>query len=114
MAKVVELGHRHIRVSIDLSKRGGLSRDSVRRLIASGDDRVRNQLCVTRRGVAFLHVGDDPVRAHALAFQLESFQPGNGYVGPAAAQDREWIERIHRCLATTDWQHLENEYIDCY
>lgn len=82
-------------MEIDLNNPAEFTKESVRQLIASGDDSSHTQLRITKDGKAFLSkkVGADNIVG--IAFRLETWIKGNGYVGPEAAKDDEWIERLY-------------------
>ena len=114
MNNVISLKRRRSRVKIDLKKPDDFTLEKVRRLIASGNDRTYNQICVTNAGIVYLRAGCDPPPAKRLAFQFEGYVAGNGYVGPTAAQDTEWVKRVYRALAR-NWPEVEvDDYIDYY
>lgn len=76
-----------------------LTIDDVRDMIAAGDDTHDNQIRVTQAGEVYLSqdiVGADSIGN--LRFRFETFDAGNGYVGPGAAANDEYISRIYRNL----------------
>lgn len=99
--------------TIDLTVPGALSRESVMRLLASGDDSSHTQLRVSCAGIASLSktVGGSDVSG--LAFRLETWAAGNGYVGPDAAADAAWVETVHRVL-NANWPNPSCTYIDSF
>ena len=77
----------------------GLTIDDVRKMIAVGDDTHDNQIRVTQDGQVYL--SQDIVGAESignLRFRFETFDAGDGYVGPDAAADDEYIKCIYRNL----------------
>ena len=101
-------------MTIDLNQAGALTQDSVRRLPASVGDRTNTQLRVTKAGIAFIsikHVGADAI--DDLAFRLETFGAGGDHVGPAVAQDPEWVNRIYQVLKD-NWPTPSSSYIDLF
>lgn len=101
-------------VTIDLNLPGDLTHESVARLLASVSDNTNTQLRVTKDGVAFIsssHVGSDQI--DGLAFRLESFSLGSDHVGPAAAQDSDWVSRIYKVLKD-NWPVPSDSYIDLF
>lgn len=101
-------------MTIDLNQHGALTHESVAQLIASASDRTHTQLRVTKAGVAFISstdVGSD--RIDGLAFRLETFSAGTDHVGPAAAQDSDWVNRIHKVLKD-NWPEPSDSYIDLF
>lgn len=82
-------------------------------LLASKDDSQNRQLRVGTDGIAFI---SDDVGARNLtdiAFRLETWDRGNGYVGAEAANDPEWVARIEAVLRK-NWPNPTDSYIDGY
>lgn len=99
---------------INLNKPDSLSLGSVRRLLASHDDRSNSQIRVTKDGTAFLSVDNCGGRAlEGIAFRFETFQAGNGFTGQSAADDDEWVKRIHDALKR-NWPHPSSSYLDIF
>lgn len=48
-----------------------------------------------------------------IAFRLESWGAGNGYVGPAAAKDQAFVRRIYQVLRD-NWPNPSDTFIDQY
>lgn len=100
--------------TIDLANPDALTHESVARLIASASDETHTQLRVTKDGLAFIStssIGSENI--DELAFQVESFSAGSDYVGQAAAQDAEWVNRIYKILKD-NWPKPSNWYIDLF
>ena len=87
--------------------------DHVARLLASKDDSAHRQLRVTEEGIAFLsdEIGNNNI--NDLAFRLETWVAGNGYVGPAAASDSHFVARIEKALRD-NWPNPSDTYIDLF
>lgn len=101
-------------MEIDLERPGELTLDSVRRLIASESDATHTQLRVTKDGVAFISTTDiGGSNVDGLAFCVETWSAGADYVGPDAAQDTAWVERVYRVLRD-NWPNPTSPYIDMY
>jgi hypothetical protein len=98
-------------MKIDLNK--PFTTQDVARLLASKDDSDHRQLRVTKQGIAFLSddVGLDNIED--LAFRLETWGAGNGYVGPEAASDAHFVGRIEKALRT-NWPNPSDTYIDFF
>jgi hypothetical protein len=96
---------------IDLNK--PFTTQEVARLLASKDDSDHRQLRVTKQGIAFLsdQVGLD--NTEDLAFRLETWVAGNGYVGHEAASDVDFVKRIEKALRD-NWPEPTATYIDLY
>lgn len=95
--------------TINLKDPEQITVENVRRMIASGDDSEHSQLWVSEDGLAYVArgvVGDG--RIEGLLFRSEeTFFAGNGYVGPEAAGDPEWVRRIYE-----DLKKLQKAYED--
>jgi len=48
-----------------------------------------------------------------MQFRLETMQEGNDYVGPQAAKDQKWTDRVFRALMT-NFKDGVRGYIDVY
>ncbi|WP_454691866.1 hypothetical protein [Achromobacter aloeverae] len=99
-------------MQIDLNDPNQFTRRRVRELIASHEDGQHWQLRVTREGIAFISDVVGNVQCDGLAFRFESWT-GRGYVGPQAADDDEWVNRIYGALAR-NWLAPSSAYIDDY
>lgn len=97
-------------MQIDLND---FSIENVRALISSGSDDTHTQLRVKPNGIAYLSkvVGNSDVKG--LAFRLETWVAGNGYVGLKAAEDDGWVKRIYECL-NKNWPTPTDTYIDYF
>ena len=99
-------------VTIDLTRAGALTPDSVRQLLASANDTTMTELRVSKAGIAFIAPTQNGAgEAEGLAFRLETWMQGTGYVGPKAAEDDEWVERIYRVLKA-NWPKPTTPIID--
>ena len=98
---------------IDLNDPDDLSIDNVRCLIASGSDDTHTQLRVTPSGIAYLSKVVGNIDTEGLAFRLETWIAGNGYVGTKAAEDTEWVTKLHECLKS-NWPNPISTYIDYF
>ena len=76
-----------------------------------GDDSKNSQLRVSKDGRAYVSyvVGAEDISN--LCFRLETSIAGNGYVGPDAANDDEWIDRVYDVLQE-NWPNPKSSYID--
>ncbi|WP_432263329.1 hypothetical protein [Cupriavidus sp. TMH.W2] len=99
--------------TIDLNTPGALSLKSVADLLASGDDSTHTQLRVSSAGIASLSKTVGNVNTGGLAFRLETWTAGNGYVGQAAAADAKWVKRVHDVLQA-NWPTPSSTYIDYF
>jgi len=101
-------------VTIDLTKPDGLTHESVASLLGSASDGTNSQLRVTKDGVAFISSTDVGANnISGLAFRLETFSAHSDHVGPAAAQDAEWVNRIHKILKN-NWPRPSSSHIDLF
>lgn len=114
MGNVLYLKRRRSRVRINITKRADFTLERVRQLIASDDDQTHNQICVTKKGIVYFHIGrENPPPIEKLAFRLECFQPGNGYAGRDAAADTAWVTKVYRALAH-NWPDPDEDLIDYF
>lgn len=52
-------------------------------------------------------VGFAELNKAAIKFRLETCERGNGYVGPNAAQDEKWVDRLFAALQDFWTKHAE-------
>nr|WP_279648835.1 hypothetical protein [Pseudomonas aegrilactucae] len=90
-----------------------LTLEQVRQLLAQGNDRVHNQLRVTRAGIAFLSQVTGGRELDGLLFRLETWAAGSGCVGPVAADDERWVLQVYNVLSN-NWPEPASDYIDIY
>ena len=96
-------------------------RKDIAELIAKGDDNYINVLVLKTDKKPYLlelkdrmpcSLGNDPT----IVAQLESFAPGNDYVGLEASKDKRYIENCYHLLLQGLVNHLEsgtkNMYMD--
>lgn len=100
-------------MQINLNDIENLTVDSVSKLIASKDDSENRQIRVTDDGILFL--SDDVGSEHieGIKFRLETWDAGNDYVGPRAALDHDWVEKVYLAIKT-NWEAGRRGYIDSY
>ena len=87
--------------------------EQLRQLIAEGDDKHDNQIRVTKDGMVYL--SQDIVAAEQLediAFQFETFDAGNDYVGKAASEDDNLVIPIFNALKGNWEKGCRKTYID--
>ncbi|MBV6289325.1 hypothetical protein [Pseudomonas aegrilactucae] len=100
-------------MQIDLNNPVQLTLEQVRQLLAQGNDRVHNQLRVTRAGIAFLSQVTGGRELDGLLFRLETWAAGSGCVGPVAADDERWVLQVYNVLSN-NWPEPASDYIDIY
>lgn len=88
--------------------------EKYREIIAEADDRVHNQLRVSKTG--FVYVSKDKVGAEDILlvqFRYETYMAGNRYVGPKPASDDKYIKDEYEELMLA-WKHKDivPDYID--
>lgn len=91
-----------------------LTIDEMKELIANGDDSHDNQIRVTKSGQIYLSqdvVGAEQV--HDLQFRFETIDAGGDWIGPNAASDEKWINRLFTA-AQKHWKEKKSTYIDSY
>lgn len=94
--------------------------DELRHLLENADDKEDSHMMwVARDGVVHLDPleGSSPLRLSTqhedMAFRLETFVAGNGYVGAAAAVDDDWVSRLFRALVS-HWREGTRGYVDVF
>jgi hypothetical protein len=96
------------------------TQEQLRALIASCDDEAGGHVVwvdpqggvhVTQLGWDITPGGWAAKMGDRIQFRYETFQCGNGYVGPEAAQDDEYVSGLFRSLLH-DWQRGACGYID--
>lgn len=80
-------------------------------LLASAQD-TGVQLYVTTAGLAGIRSRNIDLLPGEL-FRTDSWAAGTGYVGLAASQDEEWVERIYQMLLA-NWPTPSAPYVDSY
>ena len=98
-------------MKIDLNNPDDFTKERVRQLIAKGDDSTHTQLRVTKNGIAYLSKEVGAVNIENLAFRLETWVAGNGYVGSDAAKNDKWIDEVYKDLKE-NWPNPKSTYID--
>lgn len=86
--------------------------EKFRSIIANGDDRRHNQLRIDKNGKVYLsyeYVG--AVNIDGVQFRYETLVAYNGYVGPKAASDQDYIKEDCEDLIY-GWQHGAEGYYD--
>ncbi len=84
--------------TIDLADPAQLTANRVARLLGSRDDSCHRQLRVSAQGIAYLSDQVAMSSIEGLAFRLETWTQGTGYVGIGAAQDKAWVDQVLRDL----------------
>ena len=98
-------------MKLNLNSPDDLSVEGVRRLLASEKDSQNWQLRVLSDGTAFLSSEVGNVNTEGLAFRLETWVHGTGYVGKAASRDEEWVAKVYKTL-TENWPNPKFSYVD--
>jgi len=80
-------------------------------LHSEADDRHVNQLRVTEDGYVLISPKGGLNDLDFIKFRFESFGPYNGYVGPRAASDKEYINKQYKELLLA-WEVGAKGYID--
>ena len=97
--------------SIDLTRPGALTAESVGELLASATDDIHTQLRATKTGIAFISSTDvGNANTTGLAFRLETWRAGSDHVGANSARDADWVDRVHRVLRD-NWPRPSSDYI---
>ena len=95
------------------------TREEFRSLLSVLDDDASSHMAwVGHDGTVHIDPVEDPL-SHArrnedqMRFRLESFVRGNGYVGPKAAKDNAWVDRLFNGLVNL-WEDRAVGYQDLY
>lgn len=97
--------------TIDLAASEPVTAKRVARLIGSRDDTRHRQLRVSTSGIAYLSDEVATSNIGGLAFRLETWAQGSGYVGPAAAEDENWVNQVLRDLQD-NWPRPKSTLVD--
>jgi hypothetical protein len=89
------------------------TKEDVRALLASVDDSQNWQLRVRKEGSAFLSADVGANKLDGILFRLETWVVGNGYVGPKAAADDGFVQRIYDVLKK-NYPVPKSSYIDVF
>ena len=89
------------------------TKNDVRALLASVDDSQHWQLRVTTEGTAFLSADVGAAELDGILFRLETWDAGNGYVGPNAAANDGFVQRIYDVLKK-NYPVPKSSYIDVF
>lgn len=100
-------------MTIDLNDPLDFTVDHVRTLIALGADNSNSQLRVSKASIASLVNTEGAGQPGNLAFHIETWIAGRGYVGEKASQDEEWIRRLYEALKD-NWPNPIAECIDLF
>jgi hypothetical protein len=98
---------------INLNKSSEFTIESLQNLIANTDDKTRSQIRVTKDGYLFISKETGGDNLANILFRLETFQAGNGYVGPEAAADIRFVERLFTAISQ-NWPNPTMPYIDSF
>jgi len=82
-------------------------------LIGSEDDSKNSQLRFSKDGRAYISYVVSAEDIDNLGFRLETWSAGNGYVGPDAANDDEWMDRVYKVLQE-NWPNPKSPYIESF
>ncbi len=98
-------------MQIGLDKSGTLTRANVAKLSSSKDDSAHRQIRVSRSGILALSDTLGADNLDNVLFRLEAFSASTGYVGPEAANDQEWVNRVYQAIEKA-WNDKGPSYID--
>ncbi len=83
----------------------------VKALLASKNDGEHRQLRVSADGIAFLSDVVGNIDTDDLAFSVETWSAGNGYVGQEAANDLNWVNKVEAILRE-NWPNPTDTFIE--
>lgn len=93
------------------------TKEELLRVIKSGNDRMTNTLVINLDGQFKLKpwVGENwPIFDLDIAVRMETSSAGNGYVGPEAAADPKYIDRLYRDYLWLWNRHLETGLMNIF
>jgi hypothetical protein len=95
---------------INLNNTGEFTIESLKKLIASGDDSVKTQFRVTNDGFLFISkvVGD--MEVDDIKFFYDTNGIGNGFVGKKASEDEDWLNLIFNSV-NENWPNPSSKHI---
>ena len=101
-------------MKVDLNDPLDFTLESVRNLIAEGDNRYHSQIRVNHGGIAELSksVGNDGTEQE-WAFSIQNFGAQSDKVGEAASQDEAWVGRIYKAL-DDNWPNPTSTHVDLF
>lgn len=89
-----------------------LTLEEFQKLIASADDSRDNQIRITKDGRIYISEGVVGAKdIEDLHSRYETYDAGNDYVGPNAAQDEAYVKRLYEEVKR-DWVSGRKGYID--
>lgn len=93
--------------TIDLKDPEQITAENVRRMIASvNDEEEHSQIRLSRGGLVYIeHVSWGEDRMEGVLFRSETLCAGNGYIGPEAAEDPEYVQAVYE-----DLKQLQESY----
>lgn len=98
------------------------TKEQLKSLVASKDDKAgHHMIWVSFDGDVFIDLiphhltpsGYAESLEDAMQFRLETLQVDNSYVGPEAAKDQNWIDRVYAALLT-NYETGVRGYIDVF
>jgi hypothetical protein len=100
-------------MQIDLNNPKEFTLENLRKLIASKDDSACRQLRVTECGFAILSDKVASEDLDGILFRLDTWNEGNSYVGPDAANDDWHVLGVFEALRA-NWPNPTSTYIELY
>lgn len=89
-----------------------LTIEQLRDLIASGDDSHANQIRIKKDGEIFISSLTGAQQLDGIIGRFETFDAHNGYIGPKAAADAEYVQRMFNAIQA--WKKSPRSYIDIW
>jgi transcriptional regulator with XRE-family HTH domain len=91
---------------IDFNDPEQITGENVQKMIASDDDSQNSQVRVSKDGRVYIdHVLFGEERLEGVLFRSETLCAGNGYLGPEAAEDPEYVREVFK-----DIKQLQKSY----
>lgn len=88
-----------------------LTLEEFRKLIASADDSRDNQIRIKKDGTIYISQVVGAVNIEDLHSRYETYDAGNDYVGPNAAQDEAYVKRLYDEIKR-NWDLGRKGYVD--
>ncbi len=90
-----------------------LTKDDYRKMVANASNKKDHQLRVSKGGEVWMSRVVAAQDIEDLQFRWETYDAYNGYVGPKAASDKEYIDETYNELKW-DWDNGGSGYIDLW
>jgi len=87
----------------------------MRNLIRQGDDQINNMLIIDLNGYfSLLEFSTEHVNSFVIAVRHGAFIAGNGYIGPQAADDETFTNRVFHTMLYGWLEHLQTGQVNWF